>query len=319
MEYRRVGKAGIKVSQFSFGSWVTFANQLDQKDVQKTLSYAFERGINFFDNAEAYANGKSEELMGDAFKKLNWPRIKYMVSTKFFWGMADGPNERNTLNRKYLLQAMEGSLKRLQMDYVDIVYCHRADPHTPLEETCWALHNIIERGQALYWGTSEWSAREIEEAWQICDRNRLHKPIVEQPQYNLMHRQKVEQEFAPLYDKLGLGLTIWSPLASGILTGKYLDGVPKGSRGDNKNLSWLQSDIHDEKRKQQVRKFVDLAKSHGTTPTLLALAWCAQNPRVSSVILGASSLEQLTENLKVLDVQTQLGVGVYKEAAEIFS
>ncbi len=318
MEYRRVGRAGIKISQFSFGSWVTFASQLDQREVQKTLSYAFDQGINFFDNAEGYALGKSEELMGEAFQKLGLPRIKYLVSTKFFWGLADGPNERNTLNRKYLLSAMEGSLKRLQMDYVDIVYCHRADPNTPLEETCWALHNIIEKGQALYWGTSEWSAREIEEAWKICDRHSLHKPIVEQPQYNLLHREKVEQEFAPLYESIGLGLTTWSPLASGLLTGKYLDGIPKGSRGENRNLSWLQDDINSEKRKGQVRKFVELAKSHATTPALLAIAWCANNPRVSSVILGASSLEQLIENLKVIEVKAKLPASVYREAEAIF-
>lgn len=302
MQYRKLGPAGIRVSQLSFGSWVTFANQLHLNEVTDTMNCAWDHGVNFFDNAEVYAHGKSELVMGEALKKLNWPRLKYLISTKFFWGISEGPNETNTLNRKYLLHAMEGSLKRLQLDYVDLVYCHRPDPTTSIEEVCWAMHNIIEKGQALYWGTSEWSASEYQAALEISEKHHLHKPVVEQPQYNLFHREKVEQEYQPILSKKAMGLTTWSPLASGVLTGKYLNGIPEGSRGKNKNLGWLQEDIQNPKRQEQVKKFVALAKSRGFSPQALAIAWCSSNPQISSVILGASSLQQLQENLKALNV-----------------
>ncbi len=319
MEYRRIGKSGVKVSVLSFGSWVTFASQLQGEDVSKILSFAFDHGVNFFDNAEVYAMGKSEELMGHAFKKLGWPRQKFLVSTKFFWGLTEGPNEKNTLNRKYLLNAIEGSLQRLQLDYVDIAYCHRADPETPLEETCWAFHNMIERGQALYWGTSEWPASAITEAWEICDRNRFHKPIVEQPQYNLLHREKVESEFAPIYDRTGIGLTTWSPLASGILSGKYLKEIPKGSRAEKKGLTFLQEEIADRTRQKQLENFVTLARDYGTEPASLAIAWCAKNPRVSSVILGASNLQQLSQNLIAMTLLDKLPESAWRQAQDIFN
>src|SRR6185503_19132195 len=239
MNYRRVGRAGLKVSELGFGSWVTYGNQLDAGAARECMAAAWDRGVNFFDNAEAYALGKSEEIMGEVLKKLAWPRMKLIVSTKFYWGLNDGPNERNTLNRKYLLNGIDASLKRLQLDYVDLVYCHRPDPNTPIEETVWAMHDMIARGKALYWGTSEWSAADILAAWRIADRHHLHKPIVEQPEYNLFHRKRVEEEYAPLYGDpatgsgqgIGLGLTTWSPLASGLLTGKYRNGIPQGSRG----------------------------------------------------------------------------------------
>ena len=221
MNYRRLGRSGLKVSELSFGSWVTYGNQVDTRAARELMAAAFDAGVNFFDNAEIYAKGDSEVIMGKVLKELGWPRMKYCVSTKFYWGMRTSANDNNTLNRKYLLDAIDGSLKRLQLDYVDLVYCHRADPHTPIEETVWAMHDIIERGKALYWGTSEWNADEIRAAWDIADRHHLHKPVVEQPQYNLLHRKRVEQEYARLYEDIGLGLTTWSPLASGLLSGKY--------------------------------------------------------------------------------------------------
>src|SRR6185295_13273033 len=245
MNYRRLGRSGLKVSTLSFGSWVTYGNQLDAGAARECMAAAWDAGVNFFDNAEVYAAGKSEELMGEALKKLAWPRLKYVVSTKFYWGITDGPNEKNTLNRKYLMNAIDGSLRRLQLDYVDLVYCHRPDAATPLEETVYAMHDMIARGKALYWGTSEWSAPEIASAWQIAERHHLHKPVVEQPEYNLFHRTRVEKEYARLYDDIGLGLTTWSPLASGLLTGKYRAGVPKDSRGAIDRMKFLLPSLTD--------------------------------------------------------------------------
>lgn len=306
MEYRRLGQAGLKVSQLSFGSWVTFSNQMDLKPVVETMAAARDAGVNFFDNAEVYANGKSEELMGAALRELGWPRLSYVISTKFFWGLSDGPNSRNTLNRKYLLESITGSLKRLGLDHVDLVYCHRPDPNTPIEETVRAMHDIIERGYALYWGTSEWSANEIRRAWEIADRRNLHKPIVEQPQYNLFHRERVEKEYADLYEKTGLGLTTWSPLASGLLSGKYLDGIPAGTRAAMGNLSFVAEDAKDERKRAALREFVPIAKDLGCTPAQLAIAWCSANPHVSSVITGASSVQQVQENMKAISVLPRL-------------
>jgi voltage-dependent potassium channel beta subunit len=306
MEYRRLGRAGIKVSQLSFGSWVTFSNQMDFKPVMETMAAAREYGVNFFDNAEVYADGKSEELMGAALKELKWPRLSYMVSTKFYWGITGDPNGRNTLNRKYLLESMHGSLKRLGLEHVDLVYCHRPDPHTPIEETVWAMHDIIQRGDALYWGTSEWSADEIRAAWQIAERHHLHKPVVEQPQYNLFHRKRVESEYARLYEDIGLGLTTWSPLASGLLTGKYLNGIPEGSRASMPSMKWFAAMAQDPERQNAVKEFLAIAKDFGCTPAQLAIAWCSNNPNVSTVITGASRVEQLHENMKALEVIPKL-------------
>ena len=306
MNYRRLGRSGLKVSELSFGSWVTYGNQVDTRAARELMAAAFDAGVNFFDNAEIYAKGDSEVIMGKVLKDLGWPRIKYIVSTKFYWGMRTCANDNNTLNRKYLLDAIDGSLKRLQLDYVDLVYCHRADPHTPIEETVWAMHNIIERGKALYWGTSEWNADEIRAAWEIADRRNLHKPVVEQPQYNLLHRKRVEQEYARLYEDIGLGLTTWSPLASGLLSGKYRKGIPPGSRGALESYAFLRDGLTDPAKNAIVGKLEGVAKDLGCTLAQLALAWCVRNPHVSSVITGATRVEQIAENMKALDVVAKL-------------
>ncbi len=314
MEYRRVGRAGIKTSLLSLGSWITYGNQLDEKASIELMAAARDHGVNFFDNAEVYAAGKSEELMGTALKKLGWDRLTYMVSTKFFWGLpakfGEGVNEKNTLNRKYLMHAIDNSLKRLQMDYVDIVYCHRPDANTTLEETVYAMHDIINRGKALYWGTSEWSAPEIMGAWQIADKHHLHKPIVEQPEYNIFHKHKVEKEFARLYGDIGLGTTIWSPLASGLLTGKYAKGIPADSRGSLKNMAWMQEQLTDTHKNEIVTKLANIAGDLGGTTAQLAIAWCAKNPNVSSVITGASRASQVAENMAALTLLPKLTTDV---------
>ena len=306
MNYRRLGRSGLKVSELSFGSWVTYGNQLDLNAARDCMAAAWERGVNFFDNAEVYARGESETIMGEILRKLAWPRVRYIVSTKFYWGITDGPNEKNTLNRKYLLNAIDGALARLQLDYVDLVYCHRPDPQTPIEETVWAMHDMIERGKALYWGTSEWSASEIMAAWQIAERHHLRKPVMEQPEYNLFHRNRVEVEYKRLYEEIGLGLTTWSPLASGLLTGKYKDGVPPDSRGAIQRMSFLVADLTDKAKNQAVSSLGDVAKELGCTTAQLALAWCLRNPRVSTVITGASRVSQVEENLKAIDIVPKL-------------
>jgi voltage-dependent potassium channel beta subunit len=306
MNYRRLGRCGLKVSELSLGSWVTYGNQVDVAGAAECMAAAWDSGVNFFDNAQVYASGKSEEIMGQVLKKLAWPRLRYVVSTKFFWGITDGPNEKNTLNRKYLLDAMHGSLRRLQLDHVDLVYCHRPDPNTPIEETVWAMHNLIERGHALYWGTSEWSAGEIMSAWQVADRHHLHKPVVEQPEYNLFHRQRVEVEYTRLYHDFGLGLTTWSPLASGLLTGKYRFGVPADSRGAIPRMKFLVDDLTDKEKNRVVGELEKVAKDLGCSLAQLAIAWCARNPNVSTVITGASRVSQVQENLRAVEVIPKL-------------
>jgi voltage-dependent potassium channel beta subunit len=301
MNYRRLGRSGLKVSELSLGSWVTYGNQLDTGAARDCMAVAWDRGVNFFDNAEVYANGKSEEIMGEALKKLAWPRLKYIVSTKFFWGITEGPNEKSTLNRKYLMNAIDGSLARLQLDFVDLVYCHRPDPATPVEETVWAMHDMIDRGKALYWGTSEWSAAQITEAWQVAERHHLRKPVVEQPEYNLFHRGRVEREYAKLYEDIGLGLTTWSPLASGLLTGKYRAGIPTGSRGAMPRMKFLVEGLTDKKKNDAVAKLESVAKDLGCSLAQLAIAWCARNPHVSTVITGASKVSQVEENLRAAE------------------
>ena len=310
MNYRRLGRSGLKVSELSFGSWVTYGNQLGESVARECMAAAFDAGVNFFDNAEVYAKGNAESIMGEALKRLAWRRSSYIISTKFFWGLHDGPNEKSTLNRKYLRDAIDGSLKRLQLDYVDIVFCHRPDPDTPIEETVWALHSMIEAGKALYWGTSEWSASEIMAAWQIAERHHLHKPVTEQPQYNLFHRDRVEREYARLYDDIGLGTTTWSPLASGLLTGKYNSGVPADSRATVKGYEWLAERILDSAKLAKVRALAPIAQELSCTLAQLALAWCLKNPHVSTVITGASRPSQVNENMQAAHVVPKLSTDV---------
>lgn len=305
MEYRRLGRSGLQVSVLSFGSWVTFGkkDQLETaKEAAECLSAAKDAGVNFFDNAEAYSAGESERVMGQAFRDLGWKRHEYIVSTKLFWGIHDEINMKNTLNRKYLSQAIDGSLERFGLDFVDLVFCHRADPQTPIEETVWAMSDMITQGKALYWGTSEWTADEIRAAYDIADRHNLHKPLMEQPQYNILWRDRVEKEYARLYEDIGLGTTIWSPLSSGLLTGKYMDGIPAGSRATLPGYEWLKGMLTDEGRNKKVADLKVIADELGVTLAQFALAWCAKNPHVSTVITGASNADQVRENMTALDV-----------------
>ncbi len=306
MEYRHLGKTGLKVSALSFGSWVTFHTQVGTNDAVESMAVAYDAGVNFFDNAEVYAGGKSEEVMGAALKKLGWRRSSYLVSTKFYFGINEGVNEQNTLNRKRLIEAMNGSLKRFDLDYVDLVFCHRPDKTTPIEETVWAMHNLIEWGKALYWGTSEWSAAEIVAAIEIADRHNLHKPVMEQPQYNLFWRDRMEKEYARLFKDYGYGTTIFSPLGAGLLTGKYNNGIPEDSRGALKGYEWLREKFTNEEAIQKVKLLGKLADEIGIPLPKLAIAWCLKNPNVSTVITGASRVEQVRENMKAMDVVDQL-------------
>jgi voltage-dependent potassium channel beta subunit len=309
MQYRRLGRSGLRVSTLSLGSWVTYHNQVDTGQAAEMMAAAYDAGINFFDNAEVYAGGHSEEIMGAALRQLGWPRLNYVVSTKFFWGLdraGDAVNRKDTLNRKYLMQAMDGSLRRMGLEHIDLIYCHRPDPHTPVEETVRAMSDLITQGKALYWGTSEWSAADIRAAWEIADRHHLHKPVMEQPQYHLLHRERVEKEYSRLYDDMGLGLTTWSPLASGLLTGKYKNGVPEGSRGALENMAFLRDGLLDPAKNAAVARLEPIAAELGCTLAQLAIAWVAHNPRVSTVITGASRLPQLQANLGALAVVDKL-------------
>jgi voltage-dependent potassium channel beta subunit len=318
MKYRHLGKAGIQVSELSFGSWVTFHNQAGVESAVEMMAAAYEAGVNFFDNAEVYASGKSEEVMGAALKKLGWRRGSYLVSTKIYWGLHNGPNERNTLNRKRLIEGIDGSLQRLQLDYVDLLFCHRHDPTTPIEETVWAMHNIIERGKAFYWGTSEWAAAEIVVAIEIAERHHLHKPVMEQPVYNMFERQRFSPEYQRVYRDYGYGSTTWSPLASGLLTGKYKGGIPKDSRAMLKGYDWLQGDVTDTDRLAKVSELEPLAKEMGASLAQFGLAWCLQNPYVSSVITGASRVEQVRENMKAIEFTDKFTPELMAQIDEIF-
>ncbi len=303
MQYRRLGRSGLQLSVLSFGSWVTFDQQLDDDLALECMQAAYDAGSNFFDNAEVYAGGKSEAIMGRVIERLEWPRHTFVLSTKFYWGIHGRmANMQNTLNRKYLTQAIDASLERLRTDFVDIAYCHRADPNTPIEETVWAMSDMVSSGKALYWGTSEWAADEIRAAWEVAERHHLHKPVVEQPQYNLLNRTRVEAEYARLYDDIGLGTTIWSPLASGLLTGKYAAGVPDDSRGALPGYEWLASSLNDKRSQAKVEALRPIAAKLDCSMAQLAIAWCASNPHVSTVITGASRASQVTENFAALDV-----------------
>lgn len=309
MQYRRLGRSGLRVSALSLGSWVTYHNQVDVDAAVEMMAAAYDAGVNFFDNAEVYAGGQSEVVMGEALRRLGWPRLNYVVTSKYFWGLdrqGEAVNRKDTLNRKYLMQAVDGSLERFGLDFIDVIYCHRPDPNTPIEETARAMNDLIVQGKALYWGTSEWSATDIRDAWELAERHGWHKPVVEQPQYHLFHRRRVEQEYASLYEDLGLGLTTWSPLASGLLTGKYRGGVPAGSRGALDNMAFLRDGLTDAAKNEAVAKLEPIAAELGGTLAQLAIAWVAGNPRVSSVITGASRVDQLKANLGAMALVERL-------------
>lgn len=318
MEYRHLGKAGIRVSELSFGSWVTFHTQADVQAAVEMMSAAYEAGVNFFDNAESYAGGESERVMGEALKQLGWRRGSYLVSTKLYWGLHNGVNEKNTLNRKRLIEGIQGSLERLQLDYVDLLFCHRSDRTTPIEETVWAMHNIIEWGKAMYWGTSEWSAADIVSAIEIAERHHLHKPVMEQPVYNLFERHRFSREYERVYKEYGYGTTIWSPLASGLLTGKYNKGIPPGSRGALEGYDWLHDQLTDKQKLAKVQALEAIAKELDCTLSQLALAWCLKNPYVSTVITGASRVEQVHENMKASEIAPRLTPELMKQIDNIF-
>ena len=307
MEYRRLGSAGVQVSALSFGSWVTFGAQLDEAKAAQTMHAAFDAGVNFFDTAEVYAKGEAEELFGSVIKKAGWKRTDLVISTKIYWG-GGGPNDKG-LSRKHIIEGTHASLRRLQMDYVDLLFCHRPDPHTPIEETVWAMNDLVRQGKVFYWGTSEWSAAQVSEAAAIARREHLLPPQMEQPEYNMFHRERVEKEYLPLYASLGLGTTTWSPLASGILTGKYNDGIPKNSRATLPGYEWLRENFagpEAEANIAKVKKLVPIAKELGCSMAQLALAWCLKNPHVSAVITGASKVEQVKENMQALTVVAKL-------------
>lgn len=306
MEYRYLGKTGIQVSAISLGSWVTFHTQVGVDAAVESMAVAYEAGVNFFDNAEVYAGGKSEEVMGTALKKLGWRRGSYLVSTKIYFGINEGVNEQDTLNRKRLIEGINGSLQRLQLDYVDLLYCHRPDKTTPIEETVWAMHNIIEWGKALYWGTSEWPAADIVAAIQIAEKHHLHKPVVEQPQYNLFWRERVEKEYARLFKDYGYGSTIFSPMGAGLLTGKYQNGIPADSRGALKGYEWLRDRFTDQEALVRVKALGDFASEIGVSLPHLAVAWCLKNPNVSSAITGSSRVEQVRDNMKAIEALPKL-------------
>lgn len=307
MEYRRLGSSGIQVSALSFGSWVTFGEQIDEDRAYDCMKAAYDAGVNFFDNAEAYARGRSETLMGNVIRRAGWKRSDLVVSTKIFWG-GTGPNDRG-LSHKHILEGTDAALARLQMDYVDLIFCHRPDLHTPVEETVRAMSIVVQQGRAFYWGTSEWDAEQIREAYDVARREHLVPPTMEQPQYHMFHRQRVEREYARLYRDIGLGTTTWSPLASGILSGKYNDGVPADSRMALDDYQWLREQLLGEegqRRIAKVRELTPIADSLGCTMAQMALAWCLKNRDVSTVITGASQPEQVHENMKALEVVGKL-------------
>ena len=323
MQYRRLGTSGLQLSALSFGAWVTFGNQIGRSEARNLIAAAWDNGVNFFDNAEVYAQGRAEEVMGDVIGDLRLPRDGYCVSSKVFFGAVDAPNPlQRGLSRKHVHDACHAALKRLRVDYLDLYYCHRPDPDTPVGETVQAMDTLIRQGKVLYWGTSEWSGAQIAEAVAFARANHLHAPSMEQPQYNLLHRARVEQEYAPLYADAGLGTTIWSPLASGLLTGKYNDGIGADSRLATSSLEWLQAAVLGdpaEDRLGKVRRFTALAAELGESPAQLAIAWCLRNPNVSSVILGASRVSQLQENLRALELLARVDEVAWKQIEAAFA
>lgn len=319
MQYRRLGSAGVQVSVLSFGSWLTFGKQIGDDVSESLMQKAYESGINFFDNAEIYARGESERVMGKLLKKFNWDRSSYMVSSKVFFGRGGKLPNQMGLSRKHIHEACNEALQRFQMDYLDLFFCHRPDKNTPVEETVWSMHNLIQQGKILYWGTSEWSAQEITAAHAAAAKYNLIGPTMEQPQYNMFVRDKVEVEYGELYKHFGLGTTIWSPLASGILTGKYNDGFPDDTRLGMEGLEWLKDRQMVDSNLIKVRKLTAFASELGTNTVKLALAWCVKNPNVSTVILGASKLHQLEENLQALEVVPLLTPEVMEKIEAILS
>jgi len=319
MEYRFLGRSGLKVSALSFGSWVTFGDQIDEDAAFDSMKEAYDAGVNFFDNAEVYAEGQSEIMMGNIIQRAGWKRSDLVLSTKIFWG-GEGPNDKG-LSFKHIKEGTEAALKRLQTDYVDLIFCHRPDKHTPIEETVWGMNQMIKEGKALYWGTSEWSAREIRQAYDFARQEHLRPPLMDQPQYNMFQREKVEKEFAPLYDEIGLGTTIWSPLASGLLTGKYNDGVPEGSRLSLEKYDWLREKLLEtESGRQKLNKVKELAKvadGAGIPMPQFALAWCLKNEDVSTVITGASKPEQVEQNMKAIEIVDQMTPDIMDRIEEI--
>ncbi|MCF6242823.1 MAG: aldo/keto reductase [Bacteroidales bacterium] len=315
MEYRFLGNTGLKISALSLGSWVTFGGQIDEDKSYAIMKAAYDQGINFFDNAEVYAHGNSEIVMGKIIKRAGWKRSDLVLSTKIFWG-GEGVNDRG-LSRKHIIEGTHAALKRLQTEYVDLIFCHRPDPYTPIEETVRAMNYIINSGKAFYWGTSEWSAEQIRQAYEIARREHLIAPVMEQPQYNMLHREKMEKEFLPLFRDFKLGTTIWSPLASGILSGKYNNGIPEGSRLSLKDYQWLLDRYQAMNWKERSTKLADLAKRLGISQSRLAIAWTLKNPNVSTVITGASKVEQLSENLKALEDTKLLNNEIMQEIEDI--
>jgi voltage-dependent potassium channel beta subunit len=318
MEYRYLGRSGLQISALSFGAWVTFGSQVDEDLAYELMTTAFDAGVNFFDNAEVYAAGPAEEIMGAILKKKGWKRSDYVISTKIFWG-GEGPNDRG-LSRKHIVEGTDAALERLQLEYVDLIFCHRADLHTPVEETVRAMNHVIHQGKAFYWGTSEWPAERILEAHHVARRERLIPPLMEQPQYNLFHRERFEREYAPLYERIGLGTTIWSPLASGLLTGKYNDGVPDGTRSTLEGYEWLRSRLEGEAVEDKidtVRQLTEVADDLGCTMAQLAIAWCLANPNVSTAITGASRPGQVVENMKAMEIVERLDDDVLERIESI--
>ena len=320
MKYRNLGRSGLRVSELSFGSWITFGNQIDSNISEELMKTAYDAGINFFDNAEVYAEGRSEEVMGKLLKQFGWRRDSYILSSKAFfgiWGLKESRPTQKGNTMKHLTEACHQALERLQTDYLDLFFCHRPDKSTPIEETVWAMHKLIMQGKILYWGTSEWSGVEIMEAHMVARQHNLIPPTMEQPQYNMLHREKVEVEFSRVYDHVGLGTTIWSPLASGLLTGKYNDGIPEDARLNREELSWLKDSNLVEENLAKVQNLGKLAGELGTSLPIMAIAWCLKNPQVSTAILGASKVHQLEENLKAADFVPQLTAEVMNKIEEI--
>lgn len=308
MEYRRLGKSGLQVSVLSFGSWVSFSKQINDSVADELMGVAYDNGINFFDNAEVYALGESEKMMGRVLKNKNWDRTSYTVSSKVFWGWRGKNNKPNQtgLSRKHIMEACNEALKRLQVDYLDMYFCHRPDKNTPVEETVWAMNHLLQQGKILYWGTSEWSGVEIMEAHRVAEKYKLIGPVMEQPQYNLFERYKVEVEYGEIYKNVGLGTTIWSPLAAGLLSGKYNDGIPEGSRFALQGFDWLKDRWVVEEKVKRVKELSELAAKLDVSTAALSIAWCIKNPNVSTAILGATKKEQLLDNLKALDALEKL-------------